>query len=329
MSGIKVSDLSRFVPSMRLFMGRTPFSWDGGMITPVREGVIWGVESGRIIFPWLWFMRGRTDWRDGVTWGVLAQSVNGIPRSLFGRRGGVGFGGAGRREGGLLEGLAMIWFFNGLPWRTVCWGRGGRTLGWRMGDSFLTGAGAAGGDGTAGVAGWGTWSLILVGGGCWGCWRFNLTFKCYISANSTCEDTDSGRSPTSAFFSFIAFSNAPWRQLCMWLNYLEDFGIFVNLTSIFIECHCVSPYKWNVRLKLCPSLIQSFLDISLRSAYSRHLEPLFHSNKWRVGYMHSTPDMPFYSVHPWIFHCTLSSSSVPWHFRLERGYPPVLVGESV
>jgi hypothetical protein len=26
MSGIKVSDLSRFVPSMRLFMGRTPFS---------------------------------------------------------------------------------------------------------------------------------------------------------------------------------------------------------------------------------------------------------------------------------------------------------------
>jgi hypothetical protein len=49
--------------------------------------------------------------------GVRAQSVRGMPVSL-GTAGATrteGFGGAGRREGGLFEGLAVIWFLRGLP----------------------------------------------------------------------------------------------------------------------------------------------------------------------------------------------------------------------
>lgn len=44
---------------------------------------------------------------DGAV-GVRAQSVNGIPMSLAGTIGGVGFGGAGLSEGGVFDGLAVI-----------------------------------------------------------------------------------------------------------------------------------------------------------------------------------------------------------------------------
>ena len=112
---------------------------------------------------------------DGVpaaTEGVLAQSVNGIPPSLFGARVGTGvagLGGAGRRLGGLFDGDATIWFLRGLPCRSCCGrGAGGSCCGAKTGDSFLRGT-----DGGEGMivgeegAGWGMWSLIFWRGCCW------------------------------------------------------------------------------------------------------------------------------------------------------------------
>ena len=121
--GIKVNDLSRLVPIIIVFSGLTPFSWDGGMITPVRIG--WGRVAGRSMVFACWGGIGR-----GVVLieGVRAQSVRGMPVSLemAGVTGTAGFGGAGRKDGGLLEGLAVIWFLRGLPWRgCCCCGRGG------------------------------------------------------------------------------------------------------------------------------------------------------------------------------------------------------------
>ena len=96
--GIRVRLLSRLVLVKRLCSGCfTPFS-TGGITTPVRLGCIC-VGEGRAFWP-LGII--------GVLWGVRAQSVKGVPRSLVGATGGVGFGGAGRREGGLFDGDAII-----------------------------------------------------------------------------------------------------------------------------------------------------------------------------------------------------------------------------
>lgn len=43
--GIKVSDLSRLVPIIIVLEGLTPFSCDGGIMTPVRVGC--GAVAGR------------------------------------------------------------------------------------------------------------------------------------------------------------------------------------------------------------------------------------------------------------------------------------------
>ena len=69
----------------------------------------------------------------------------------------VVLGGAGRRDGGDLDGAGLIWFLRGLPWRTGTAGFGGRACGAKMGDSFFSGAGGVGaafggaGDGAAGA----------------------------------------------------------------------------------------------------------------------------------------------------------------------------------
>src|SRR5271170_1571778 len=118
MRGIKVRLLSRLLLSMRLCNGwRTPFSWEGGITTPVLVCGGGKGGAGRRFVPWDAIRFG---WSTvgPPTEGVLAQSVNGIPISLFGASVGTlvaGFGGAGRSEGGLLDGDAVIWFLSGLP----------------------------------------------------------------------------------------------------------------------------------------------------------------------------------------------------------------------
>lgn len=111
--GIKVSDLSRLLPIIIVFSGLTPFSCDGGMTTPVRVGG--GNVAGRSTA----FVCGCGATGRGVVVmeGVRAQSVRGMPVSLgtAGATGTEGFGGAGRRTGGLFEGLSVIWFLRGLP----------------------------------------------------------------------------------------------------------------------------------------------------------------------------------------------------------------------
>jgi len=120
MRGIKVRLLSRLLLSMRLCNGwRTPFSWEGGITTPVL--VCGGGKGGagrRFPPPVGVIIRFGCSVVGPPTEGVLAQSVNGIPISLFGASAGTlvgGFGGAGRREGGLFDGDAVIWFLSGLP----------------------------------------------------------------------------------------------------------------------------------------------------------------------------------------------------------------------
>ena len=118
MRGIKVKLRSRLLLSMRLCNGwRTPFSCEGGITTPVLVCGGGRAGAGRTAVPWGIIRLG---WRvvGPPTDGVLAQSVNGIPISLFGASAGTfvpGLGGAGRSEGGLLEGDAVIWFLSGLP----------------------------------------------------------------------------------------------------------------------------------------------------------------------------------------------------------------------
>jgi len=115
--GINVRLRSRLLLSMRLCNGcLTPFSCEGGITTPVFCGARGG--AGRRLpcaCPPCWGII-RFAWREGVapTEGVRAQSVSGIPMSLLGAMVGTlvgalaGFGGAGRREGGLLDGDAVI-----------------------------------------------------------------------------------------------------------------------------------------------------------------------------------------------------------------------------
>jgi hypothetical protein len=116
--GIKVRLLSRLLLSMRLCNGwRTPFSCEGGITTPVLVCGGGKRGAGRRFVPWGVI---RVGWRvvGPPTDGVLAQSVNGIPISLVGASAGTvvpGLGGAGRSEGGLLDGDAVIWFLSGLP----------------------------------------------------------------------------------------------------------------------------------------------------------------------------------------------------------------------
>ena len=123
MRGIKVRLRSRLLLSMRLCNGcLTPFSCDGGITTPV----LWGARGGagrRFPCPAAPCAIIRFGWSEGavpLTEGVRAQSVKGMPTSLFGAMAGTvavlaGLSGAGRREGGLLEGDAVIWFLRGLP----------------------------------------------------------------------------------------------------------------------------------------------------------------------------------------------------------------------
>ena len=109
--GIRVRLLSRLLLSIRLCSGCfTPFSCDAGITTPVR---VWPAEeggTGREFPPLCGIIRFGCN---GVppTEGVLAQSVNGMPISLLGAMVGTlvaGFGGAGRRLGGLLDGDVVI-----------------------------------------------------------------------------------------------------------------------------------------------------------------------------------------------------------------------------
>src|SRR5579859_1817177 len=81
MRGIKVNDLSLFVPIIIVFEGLTPFSCDGGMITPVRVAVGGGKVAGRNIL----LGPGCGCIGRGVefTCGVRAQSVRGTPLSLL------------------------------------------------------------------------------------------------------------------------------------------------------------------------------------------------------------------------------------------------------
>src|SRR5271170_4917646 len=50
--------------------------------------------------------------------------------------------------------------------------------------------------------------------------------------------------------------------------YLENLCVFVDLTSIFIECHCISPHKFHISFVIRPRLIYSLLHVPLTISHS-------------------------------------------------------------